>query len=254
MDRRSALAALMAFAVSTIANLAGAETIIMNLDPFGTTSNQNIYGTVITGGSATWQGLYRDYQFDLQTSGGSTSFDGFGVQFSAQLRGNTVAYGNLLRATLWSGPIVTNPLLADSLVTVSTPNSSMTGSGFSSVLLSGSPFASQTITSAPSTFFFRIWAQGGNNDGYQTKMATGLTEFQQQITMAPSSAIDAYIEFDTNGDGTIDSGEEAATRDVIAEVVPEPSTLVIAASGAGLAAVACRRRRRPPPPGITPRA
>lgn len=246
MNRRTVFTAVMAFFASAFANFANAETIIMNLDPFGTTSNQNIYGTVLTGGSATWQGLYRDYQFDLQTSGGSTSFDGFGVQFSAQLRGSTVAYGNLLRATLWSGPIVTNPLLSNSLVTVSTPNSSMTGSGFSSVLLSGSTFTAQTITSSPSTFFFRIWAQGGNNDGYQTKMATGLTEFQQQITMAPSPAIDAYVEFDTNGDGTIDSGEEAATRDIIAEAVPEPSTLVIAASGAGLAAVAFGRRRRRP--------
>jgi len=41
---------------------------------------------------------------------------------------------------------VPNPLLLNSLVTISTPNSGMTYSGYSSVLLSGSTFTPQIIT------------------------------------------------------------------------------------------------------------
>jgi hypothetical protein len=74
-----------------IAGLCDADMITMNVDPFGTTSNQTLYGTVLTSGSATWptNGRYRDYQFELLTASGSTTFDAFAVKLSAQLRQNT---------------------------------------------------------------------------------------------------------------------------------------------------------------------
>lgn len=240
-----AFLALLAVAASGLAAGARAETITMNVDPVGTTSNLNIYGTTVTSGSATWPSRtqFRDYQFELLTASGSTTFDGFAVQLSSQLRNNTVAYGNLLRATLWAGPIVANPILTDSLVTVSTSNASFTNgsSGYSSLLLAGPSFTPQTISSAGSTFFFRVWAEGGSNDGYQSKMASTLGEFQA-VTMTPAPAIDGYIEFDTNGDGVVDPTEESSTRDLIAEV-PEPSTLALLACAAGMAAIRGRRRR-----------
>jgi hypothetical protein len=221
-----------------------AELITMNVDPVGTTSNQNVYGTVLSGGVATWpaRSQFRDYQFELQTMSGSTSFDAFAVRLSAQLRNNTNSYGNLLRATLWSGTMVVNPLLADALVTVTTPNSSFSNgsSGYSSILLSGSSFLPQVISTTPSNFFFRIWAEGGSNDGYQSKMAATLGEYQA-VTMSPAPAIDGYIEFDTNNDGFIDSGEETSTRDVISEV-PEPSAVALAAIGLAAAASLAARR------------
>ena len=118
----------------------------------------------------------------------------------------------------------------------------MTSSGYSSVLLSGTSFLPQVISTTPSTFFFRVWAEGASqNTGYQTKMAATLGEFQN-VTMTPAAAIDAFIEFDTNSDGTIDSGEELSTRDAIAEV-PEPSTLALVAVG-GLVCLLVSRQRR----------
>ncbi len=236
--RRHLLAAVSAAA---FANVAVADLITMNVDPAGTTSNQTLFGTVLAGGSATWPSpssqQYRDYQFELLTASGSTTFDGFAVQLSAQLRQNTPG-GSSLRATLWSGPIVPNPLLLNSLVTVSTPNSAMTSSGYSSVLLSGSGFAPQVITTTPSTFFFRVWAEGaGQNNGYQTKMAATLGEYRN-VTMDPAPSIDAFIDYDNDGNGIIDTGE---TRDTIAEV-PEPSTVALVAAG-GLACWLSRRRR-----------
>ncbi|GEM_PF-5079922 len=221
-----------------------ADLITMNVDPVGTTSNQTLFGTVLSSGSATWpatRSQFRDYQFELLTASGSTTFDQFAVQLSGQLRQSTPG-DNLLRATLWAGPIVSNPILADALVTVSTPNSAMTSSGYSSVLLAGSSFAPQPISSTASIFFFRIWAEGnGQNNGYQTKMAATLGEYQN-VTMAPSATIDAFVDYDSNGDGTIDAVEQSSTRDSIAEV-PEPSTVALVMIGGG-SLVALRGRRR----------
>lgn len=247
MNRHRFLTAT-ALATCVWTNVARAESIIMNVCPAGTTSNQTLFGTVLTDGSATWPNTasqYRDYQFELQTSSGSTTFDNFSVLLSASLR-NQTSPNNLLRATLWAGPIVPNPLLVDSLVTLSTPNSAFTNgssSYTSSLQLSGSSFAPQTITTTPALFFFRVWAEGaGQNNGYQTKMAASLGEMQA-VTMNPAPAIDGYIDYDNNGDGVIDGSERSTYRDVIAEV-PEPSTLVLAAIGASLAALHARRKWR----------
>jgi hypothetical protein len=135
--------------------------------------------------------------------------------------------------------MVLNPLLANALVTVSTPNSSFANgsSGYSSLLLNGSSFVPQVISTTPSIFFFRVWAEGASqNEGYQTKMAATLLE-QQSVTMAPSPTIDGFIDIDSDNDGLID-----ANRDFIAEV-PEPGTIALAAIG-GLACVAWAARRR----------
>jgi len=229
---------LAALVVSSLAQGARADLITMDVDPAGTTSNSTLFGTVLSGLSATWPGFttdktssrYRDYQFELLTPSGTTTFDSFAVRLSAQLRANTPS-GNLLRASLWSGPIVANPLLESALVTISTPNSAMTSSGYSSVLLSGAGFTPQTISTTPSTFFFRVWAEGaGQNNGYQTKMAASLGEMQA-VTMEPAPAIDGFIEYDSNNDGLIDAGEESSTRDLISEV-PEPSSMALLAAGA----------------------
>lgn len=241
------LATLFAFAFFSVGR---ADLITMNVDPNGTTSNSTLYGTVVSGLSATWPSFtadksasqYRDYQFELLTASGSTTFDSFAVQLSAQLRQNTPS-GNLLRATLWSGPIVPNPQLSSALVTISTPNSAMTSSGYSSVLLSGSSFEPQVISTTPSTFFFRVWAEGaGQNNGYQTKMAASLGEMQS-VTMAPAPAIDGFIEYDTNNDGVIDSTEQSSTRDLISEV-PEPSAYAMALAGLACGGFSMWRRRK----------
>jgi hypothetical protein len=225
-------------------SVARAELITMNVDPNGTTSNQTLFGTVLTGGSATWptksSNQWRDYQFELQTTSGSTTFDQFSVRLSAQLRQSTSS-GNSLRATLWSGTMVADPPLSNALVTVSTPNSSFTNgsSGYSSLLLSGSTFAPQVISTTPSVFFFRVWAEGaGQNNGYQTKMAATLAE-QQSVTMSPAPAIDGYLDIDSDNNGTID-----ASRDVISEV-PEPGTLALVAIGGVTCGVWKVRRRLP---------
>lgn len=140
--------------------------------------------------------------------------------------------------------MVANPLLADALVTVTTPNSSFSNgsSGYSSILLSGSSFLPQVISTNPSNFFFRIWAEGGSNDGYQSKMAATLGEFQA-VTMSPAPTIDGYIEYDTNNDGFIDTSEESSTRDLISEV-PEPSAIALVAIGLAAAASLAARRAR----------
>lgn len=239
--RHLAFTLILVAAASACGNVARAELITMNVDPAGTTSNQNIFGTVLASGSATWpaRANFRDYQFELATTSGSTSFDAFSVQLSASLRNGTVNAGNSLRATLWAGPIVANPLLVDSLLTATTDNSLLNASSFSSVVLSGSSFLAQPITPTPSIFFFRIWAEGNSVTGYQTKMAETLGEFQA-VTMSPSSTIDGGIAYDTDNDGFIDNGEGAA-YDPISEV-PEPSSLMLAALG--LAATACLAARR----------
>ena len=219
MSGRSAiriLCAVLVVGVGVAAEVVRADLITMNVDPAGTTSNSTLYGTVLTNGTATWPAFtqtksasqYRDYQFELLTASGSTTFDSFAVQLSASLRTNT-APSNSLRATLWAGPIVSNPLLVDSLITISTPNSAFTNgsSSYSSILLTGAAFTPQTITTTPSTFFFRVWAEGaGQNNGYQTKMAANQTEFAA-VTMSPAPAIDAFIEYDADNDGLIDDGE-----------------------------------------------
>jgi hypothetical protein len=114
------------------------------------------------------------------------------------------------------------------------------------VLLSGASFATQIITSTPSTFFFRVWAEGaGQNNGYQTKMAADLGEFQA-VTMDPAPAIDAFIEYDADNDGFIDDGEGETvpgTRDLIAEV-PEPSTYAMALAGLACGGYSKWRRRK----------
>lgn len=234
------VAALVLAAVTSVAT---ADLITMNVDPNGTTSNQTLFGTVLTNGSATWptksSNQWRDYQFELQTASGTTSFDQFAVQLSAQLRQNT-ASSNSLRATLWSGTMVPDPLLSNALVTVSTPNSSFVNgsSGYSSLLLSSTTsFVPQLISTTPSIFFFRVWAEGaGGNNGYQTKMAATLAE-QQSVTMDPSPAIDGYLDIDGNDDGVID-----VSRDTISEV-PEPASAALVAIG-GLACAAWAARRR----------
>jgi hypothetical protein len=159
-----------------------AEIITINVDPFGTTSNLNVYGTTLSGGIATWpsNNSYRDYQFRLSTASGSATFDGFEVQLSASQKSNT-ATGNTLRASLWTGDILSrpNPALADALTTVTIPNSSVPTSGFPSVTLTGPAFTvAQTIGTTPSVFFFRIWAEGngGNTGGFGTKMANVVGE------------------------------------------------------------------------------
>ena len=193
-----------------------AGMITLDICPAGTTSNQNIYGTSLSGGIADWSGAsYRDYQFNLRTGSGTASFDQFSVLLSAQLRNQTVSYGNVLRASLWSGSIVSNPLLADSLTTISASNHSFTTSGYSpKVALTGATFTSQTISTTPSTFFFRMWAEGTINSGYQTKMAALTTEMQS-ITMTETIPVDGTIGVDTDNNGSID------TFDAISAPVPE---------------------------------
>lgn len=208
--RRLLVAAALAVTTPTLR----ADVITLDLCPAGTTSNLNIFGTTLSGDVATW-GTYRDYQFQLLTTSGSASFDQFELLLSAQLRQSTSS-SNSLRASLWSGSIISNPLLADALTTISVSNNTISASGFSSkVRLTGNTFAAQSITTSVSPFFFRVWAEGDNsNAGYQTKMAADPLELQA-ITMTPSAVIDGGIGVDTDNNGTLD------TVDPISEVVPE---------------------------------
>jgi hypothetical protein len=182
-----------------------AGIITLDICPAGTTSNQNIYGTTLTGGVADWNGAsYRDYEFRLQTASGTANFDNFSILLSAQLRNQTVSSVNVLRASLWAGAIVTSPRLVDALTTITASNSSFTTSSFSpKVELTGSTFAPLTISTTPSTFFFRVWAEGNNNSGYQTKMAA-LTPEMQSVTMTETIPVDGTIGIDTDNNGSID--------------------------------------------------
>ena len=218
MARPAIVAALVA-ALLASSRLAAAGFITLDLDPNGTTSNLNVYGTTLSGGVATWpsRAAYRDYQFELHTDSGTTTFDGFAVRLSAYEKNKTPA-SNTLRATLWQGPMQANPLLADQLVTATISNDAwFSTTSFRSAVLNGPSFSPVTITTSPTVFFFRVWAEGdGNNNGFATKMAATLGEFQS-ITMQETVPVDASIAYDADDDGIIDHGE---TYDVI-DVVPE---------------------------------
>lgn len=75
--------------------------------------------------------------------------------------------------------------------------------------LTGDVFAPQTITTTPTTFFFRVWAEGGNNQGYQTKMAATLPELgavtlQEDIPVIdPTFDIATVPEIDPAGIGSV---------------------------------------------------
>ena len=228
--------------------VAQAGTISVNVDPAGTTSNLNLYGAVVSGSTVTWpgknSGAYRDYEFTLRTASGSASFDGLTVQLSA-LQKNKLDSSNTLRATVWAGAIpsipsgaTTVPNYSQSLGTITTPNDTWSNISFRSAVLSGNPFTPQTITTTPSTFFFRVWAEGNNNNfGFGTKMAATLGEYQA-VTMAEDVAIDVTIGIDTDNDGVVDG------TDPIAEVVPEPASIMLVASAATAAGLWRRIRRR----------
>lgn len=209
-------------AVSLVCCLAGALVagavaghagqVIIDVCPAGTTSNQNVYGTVLSGGGtiATWpdKAAYRDYQFQLSTTSGTTSFDEFGVRLSAQRRNGTSATSaNTLRASLWTGVITPNPILADALTTVTIPNSAVSGSGYNSVLLTGLTFPSELVSTTPSTYFFRVWAEGdSSNGGFQTKMAKTVTELTA-VTMQETVPVDGYIGVDDDQDGDFEPAQ-----------------------------------------------
>jgi hypothetical protein len=235
-SRRFALLVVMV----ALAPAARADLISLDLCPAGTTSTQLIWGATLSGDVVTNWGSSKDYQFQLQTPSGTTNFDQFVVLLSAQLRQSTSG-SNTLRASLWTGPIVADPLLADALTTISVSNSTISSSGFSTkVTLGGGPFTAQTIGTTPSTFFFRVWAEGGNsNAGYQTKMASVKGEMES-ITMSPSAVIDGGIGIDGDGNGSLE------IIDPMAEPVPEidpagfGQVLVLLAGVMGLV-----ERRRP---------
>ncbi len=236
----SGLVAALAFQVVR------AELITINVDPNGTTSNLNVFGTTLASGSATWPARtsFRDYQFRLSTTSGSATFDAFAVQLSVSRQSNT-ASDNTLRASLWTGEILSrpNPLLADALTTVTIPNGSVPTSGYSSITLTGPAFFNaQTIGTTPSVFFFRIWAEGngGNTGGFNTKMANVVGELQA-VTMSESSRINGDVALDADNDGYEPGGGE--TYDAIQEV-PEPSAVALALAGLALAGGAAWRRRR----------
>lgn len=214
----------VALACSAVAH---AGIITLDLCPAGTNNNVNVYGVVLTGGSANWSGAsFRDYKFNLSTTSGTASFDEFSILLSAQLRQATSAYGNTLRASLWSGAIVSNPLLANALTTISVSNNAITASGFSAkVSLTGSPFTSQTISTTPSEFFVRVWAEGTINDGYQTKMATSHGQMMA-ITMQRTVPISGTIDIDTDNNGTFDLVDPMSI--VVPEIDPAGMASVLA--------------------------
>lgn len=233
----SVVAAIALTSASTRADL-----IALDLCPAGTTSNQNIFGTTVSGGVASW-GTYREYQFQLLTSAGSASFDQFSILLSAQLRQSTSA-SNSLRASLWSGTPVANPLLADALTTISVSNSLISASGFSSkVALTGGPFTPQVITATTSPFYFRVWAEGANsNEGYQTKMAS-LSPEMQLVTMTPNAVIDGGIGVDIDGNGSIDT-VDPLSEVAVPEIDPAGMGSVVALVTGGFGLLERRRRKR----------
>lgn len=234
---------LCGFIAAVVTGPVRAELITIDVNTNGTQFNRNVYGTTVTNGTATWPSntAYRDYQFRLSTNSGTTTFDDFAVRLSASQKSNT-ATGNTLRASLWAGEIVTNPLLATALTTVTIPNGSVPTSGYTNVMLTGLGFTPQVIGTSPSVFFFRVWAEGNgsNTGGFNTKMADTLGELQA-ITMTESSRMNGDVALDTDNDGFEPGSGE--TYDGIQEV-PEPSAIVLALAGVGLAGTAALRRRR----------
>ena len=236
-------AMVVALGATTIP-VAHAGTILIDVNAAGRTQNQNIYGTTLSGGTATWPASasqYRDYQFILQTTAGTAVFDDFAVRLSASIN-NITNPSNTLRAALWTGGIVSNPDLTQALTTVTIPNSAIPSNSYATVTLTGNPFVAQTIGTSPSTFFFRIWAEGngGNTGKFQTKVAETLGELAA-VTMEPEAVIDGSIGIDTDNNGSID------TYDVIAEV-PEidPAGLgSVAALLMGALGLIERRRLKP---------
>lgn len=241
-------------ALGAMASSARAGQVIIDVCPAGTTSNLNVYGTVLSGGGtvATWpSNAYRDYQFLLQTASGTTSFDDFGVRLSAQRRNGTSGTSpNTLRASLWTGTIAPNPILADALTTVTIPNSAVSGSGYSSVLLTGLTFPSQLISTTPTPFYFRIWAEGDmSNGGFQTKMAKTVLELSG-VTMEETVPVDGAIAVDNDQDGDFDPSQPGSDyydpmslRTDVPEI--DPSGLAGAVTLALVALGLLERRNRP---------
>ena len=230
-------------AIAICAAPAKAGTVLINVDPDGTTSNLNVYGaTVANSGAVTWpsknQASYRDYQFTLFTSSGTAIFDAFEVQLSANQRQKSDAL-NTLRATLWVGPIPsvssTEPTIASSLVTVTTSNDiwGTTTNSYTTATLTGASFAQQTITTIPTTFFFRVWAEGQNSNwGFQTKMAETLAEFGN---------INMQVDIPVSGGIQLPNGSTQNVTTTNISAIPEPSVCLMGAAGVIL--MGLRRKR-----------
>lgn len=170
----------------------------------------------------------------FQSSTGSTvNIDDFKVQLTANA-GNNVGT-NTLNVTWFNwvdATSQTNPVWANRVGSLSVPSSSVSAS-FTTYLVCPGSFSPSPIPalSTGSSYFFRIWSQGGNsNQGYGLKVLRDNIDLQYNVT---STSIDVY-----NYNGTTFSVTPASTF----TPVPEPSTYLLC--GLASAVMVWSQRRR----------
>lgn len=226
--------ALVLACLGLLGGMRAEATAVFYINSIGSTQNSNIYGATIdvAGDVTNWGAHYKDVAFRLVASGSDASLSASAVWVSANKGQNADSVGNLLRATWFAGPIVSNPTYSSRLGTASL-NSSLLTSSFADFKIGPSTFDNPvTISTTGSEFFIRIWAVGGNsNAGFGIKLADNTTlEYA-----SPDSPISMY-----NWNGT-DYSTAATLNTNLVSSVPEPSAFSLLVGGLGLLALLRRR-------------
>jgi len=229
---------------SCIVSISSAQLIYINLNSNGSGANTNTYGTTWDSANQTvssW-GYYSDYQFQLQ-SPSSLTLNNFYVQISASLRQLTPVDGTgILGAAWFSGAITDNPSYSSAIATA-TMNTALLSSdraAFSTLLMGPGAFSpSQSITSSPSTYFIRIWANGSNsNRGIELELVSNA-----DITYNPSGSSMTMINW--NGSSYVPTSTFTPVGYAGPSIAPEPSQMATSIVLLfGIAGYAFLKRRR----------
>lgn len=224
--------ALSLVLLALLSGMRAEATAVFYVNSIGSTANNNIYGTTldVAGNVTDWGAHYKDVSFKLVAASSSTSLTSSAVWVSANKGNNADSTGNLLRATWFAGPIVSNPTYSSRLGTASL-NSTLLTSSFADFMIGPSSFdVPVAISTSGSDFFIRIWAIGSNsNEGFGIKLADN-TSLEYA---SPDSPITMY-----NWNGTSYNSSPATVNIAL---VPEPSAFSLLFGGLGLIALLRRR-------------
>ena len=208
-----------------IVSISSAQLIYVNLNSNGTGASTFTYGTTWDSANQTvssWGSSYTDYQFQLQ-SPSSLTLNNFYVQISASLRNLTPVDGTgILGAAWFSGAITANPSYSSAIATA-TMNTALLSSdraAFSTLLMGPGAFSpSQSITSSPSAYFIRVWANGSNsNRGIELELVSNA-----DITYNPSGSSMTMINW--NGSSYVPTSTFTPVGYAGPSIAPEPSQM-----------------------------